>query len=53
MVEPRPEHYGMLFFSLAGQVRLHPITLSGIGSLNVIAYVCRQELLRCVEPGCH
>jgi hypothetical protein len=38
VVEARPEYYGILFFSLAGQGTLYTTSLSGIGSLNVTAY---------------
>jgi hypothetical protein len=41
VVEARPEYYGILFFTLAGQGTLYSTSLSGIGSLNVTAYAVR------------
>jgi hypothetical protein len=41
VVEARPEYYGILFFTLAGQGALYTTSLSGIGSLNVTAYAVK------------
>jgi hypothetical protein len=41
VVAARPEFYGMLFFTLAGQGTLYSTNLSGIGSLNVTAYAVK------------
>jgi hypothetical protein len=41
VVEARPEFYGILFFTLAGQGTLYTTQLSGIGSLNVTAYAVK------------
>ena len=41
VVEARPEYYGILFFTLAGQGTLYASSLSGIGSLNVTAYAVK------------
>jgi hypothetical protein len=41
VVEARPEYYGILFFTLAGQGELYTTSLSGIGSLNVTAYAVK------------
>jgi hypothetical protein len=41
VVEARPEYYGILFFTLAGQGTLYTTSLSGIGSLNVTAYAVK------------
>lgn len=42
VVEARPEFYGMLFFTLAGQGTLYPTQLS-VGGLNVTAYAVRTS----------
>lgn len=41
VVEARPEYYGILFFTLAGQGTLYSTSLSGTGSLNVTAYAVK------------
>jgi hypothetical protein len=41
VVAARPEYYGILFFTLAGQGTLYTTTLSGIGSLNITAYAVK------------
>ena len=41
VVEARPEYYGILLFTLAGQGTLYTTSLSGIGSLNVTAYAVK------------
>jgi hypothetical protein len=41
VVEARPEYYGILFFTLAGQGSLYTTSLSGIGSLNITAYAVK------------
>ena len=41
VVEARPEYYGILFFTLAGQGELYTTSLSGIGSLNITAYAVK------------
>ena len=41
VVEARPEYYGILFFTLAGQGTLYSTSLSSIGSLNVTAYAVK------------
>ena len=41
VIEARPEYYGILFFTLAGQGTLYTTSLSGIGSLNVTAYAVK------------
>ena len=38
VIGARPEFYGILFFTLAGQGSLYTTSLSGIGSLNITAY---------------
>jgi hypothetical protein len=43
VVEARPEYYGILLFTLAGQGALYPASLSGIGSLNVTAYAVKPS----------
>ncbi len=43
VVEARPEYYGILFFTLAGQGTLYTTSLSGIGSLNVTAYAVKTS----------
>jgi hypothetical protein len=43
VVEARPEYYGILFFTLAGQGLLLTTSLSGIGSLNVTAYAVKAS----------
>jgi hypothetical protein len=43
VVEARPEYYGILLFTLAGQGALYPASLSGIGSLNVTAYAVKTS----------
>ena len=43
VVEARPEYYGILFFTLAGQGNLYTTSLSGIGSLNVTAYAVKTS----------
>jgi hypothetical protein len=43
VVEARPEYYGILFFTLAGQGELYTTGLSGIGSLNVTAYAVKTR----------
>jgi hypothetical protein len=41
VVEARPEFYGILFFTLAGQGTVYTTQVSGIGSLNVTAYAVK------------
>jgi hypothetical protein len=41
VVETRPEYYGILLFTLAGQGTLYTTSLSGIGSLNITAYAVK------------
>ena len=41
VVEARPEYYGILLFTLAGQGTLYTASLSGIGSLNITAYAVK------------
>jgi len=41
VVEARPEYYGILFFTLAGQGSLYTTSLSGIGALNITAYAVK------------
>jgi len=41
VVEARPEYYGILLFTLAGQGTIYSSSLSGIGSLNVTAYAVK------------
>ncbi len=41
VVEARPEFYGILLFTLAGQGTLYTTSLSGIGSLNITAYAVK------------
>ena len=43
VVEARPEYYGILVFTLAGQGTLYTASLSGIGSLNVTAYAVKTS----------
>ncbi len=43
VVEARPEYYGILLFTLAGQGTLYATSLSGIGSLNITAYAVRTS----------
>jgi hypothetical protein len=43
VVEARPEYYGILLFTLAGQGTLYTTTLSGIGSLNITAYAVKTS----------
>jgi hypothetical protein len=43
VVEARPEYYGILFFTLAGQGILYTTSLSGIGSLNITAYAVKTS----------
>jgi hypothetical protein len=43
VVEARPEYYGILFFTLAGQGALNTTSLSGIGSLNITAYAVKTS----------
>ena len=43
VVEARPEYYGILFFTLAGQGTLYTTSLSGIGSLNITAYAVKTS----------
>ena len=42
VIGPRPEYYGMLFFTLAGQGTLYPATVTA-GSLNVTAYAVKAD----------
>jgi hypothetical protein len=42
VVEARPEYYGILLFTLAGQGTLYTTNLSGIGSLNITAYAVKS-----------
>jgi hypothetical protein len=41
VVDARPEYYGILLFTLAGQGTLYTTSLSGIGSLNITAYAVK------------
>ncbi len=41
VVEARPEFYGILLFTLAGQGTLYTTSLSGSGSLNITAYAVK------------
>lgn len=41
VVEARPEFYGILLFTLAGQGTLYTTSLSGLGGLNVTAYAVK------------
>jgi hypothetical protein len=41
VVVARPEYYGILLFTLAGQGTLYTTSLSGIGSLNITAYAVK------------
>ena len=43
VVDARPEFYGILFFTLAGQGTLYTTSLSGIGSLNITAYAVKTS----------
>ncbi len=43
VVEARPEYYGVLFFTLAGQGTFYTSSLSGIGSLNITAYAVKTS----------
>jgi hypothetical protein len=43
VVEARPEFYGILFFTLAGQGTLYTTSLSGIGGLNITAYAVKNS----------
>jgi hypothetical protein len=43
VVEARPEYYGILLFTLAGQGTLYSTSLSGIGSLNITAYAVKAS----------
>jgi hypothetical protein len=43
VVEARPEYYGILFFTLAGQGALQTTSLSGIGTLNITAYAVKTS----------
>ncbi len=43
VVEARPEYYGILLFTLAGQGTLYTASLSGIGSLNITAYAVKTS----------
>jgi hypothetical protein len=43
VVEARPEYYGILLFTLAGQGTLYTTSLSGIGSLNITAYAVKTS----------
>ena len=43
VVEARPEYYGILLFTLAGQGTLYTTSLSGIGNLNITAYAVRTS----------
>ena len=43
VIDARPEYYGILLFTLAGQGTLYTTTLSGIGSLNVTAYAVKTS----------
>jgi hypothetical protein len=43
VVEARPEYYGILLFTLAGQGTLYTTSLSGIGSLNGTAYAVKTS----------
>jgi len=41
VIEARPEYYGILLFTLAGQGTLYTTSLSGVGSLNITAYAVK------------
>jgi hypothetical protein len=43
VVQARPEYYGILFFTLAGQGTLYGASLSGINNLNVSAYAVKTS----------
>jgi hypothetical protein len=43
VVEARPEYYGILLFTLAGQGTLYTTSLSGTGSLNITAYAVKSS----------
>lgn len=43
VVEARPEYYGILLFTLAGQGTLYTTSLSGVGSLNITAYAVKTS----------
>ncbi len=43
VVEVRPEYYGILFFTLAGQGTLYTTRLSGIGRKNITAYAVKTS----------
>ncbi len=43
VVEARPEYYGILLFTLAGQGTLYTTSLSGVGSLNISAYAVKTS----------
>jgi hypothetical protein len=43
VIEARPEYYGILLFTLAGQGTLYTASLSGIGSLNITAYAVKSS----------
>jgi hypothetical protein len=43
VVGARPEYYGILFFTLAGQGTLYTSSLTGIGSLNATAYAVKTS----------
>lgn len=43
VVEARPEYYGILLFTLAGQGTLYTTSLSGIGSLNITGYAVKTS----------
>jgi hypothetical protein len=43
VVEARPEYYGILLFTLAGQGTLYTTSLSDIGSLNITAYTVKTS----------
>ena len=43
VIEARPEYYGILLFTLAGQGTLYTTSLAGIGVLNVTAYAVQTS----------
>ena len=43
VVEARPEYYGILLFTLAGQGTLYSTSLSGIGGVNITAYAVKAS----------
>lgn len=43
VVDVRPEYYGILLFTLAGQGTLYTTNLSGIGALNITAYAVKAS----------